>query len=160
MTIAEKTRQSKPFHSIMSVERTGSQVSLNRVPDVGRVSYRQEIQPTLALILIGCMYSHTHWQNGQGNPNFSLNGSEPSGKTIDKKDVAGGEHTKNMEIRAAQRLRRKHQWGENDTSMNPKEGLNYFKVVYEPYHLGWIKRWCSAEVGKHSLTPIFDSSRS
>lgn len=37
----------------------------------------------------------------------------------------------------------------NDTFMDPSpQNLHYFKVVYEKYHLGWIKRWYSTGVDK------------
>ena len=112
ITTTEKMRQCIPFHnSIMSTERAGSQVSLNRVPDLGRISYGQEIQPRLALILTGSSYLHTHWQNSLENPNFSVNGSEPPGKTIEKQDGTGGENIKNIQIRAAEWLSRKHHGG-------------------------------------------------
>ena len=56
-------------------------------------------------------YSHAQWQNSRENPNFSINCSEPSGKTMEKSDVGGGENTKDKQIRAAEWLNVKHQWG-------------------------------------------------
>lgn len=37
----------------------------------------------------------------------------------------------------------------NGTFMDPSpQNLHYFKVVYEKYHLSWIKRWYSTGVDK------------
>lgn len=38
----------------------------------------------------------------------------------------------------------------NDTFVNPKKDLNFFSgsAQNEKYYLGWIRRWCTAGVGK------------